>query len=133
MDRNIDINIDLEGSLMELQIPDLLDDDENPQHFKTAFKQQTMIGWNNFSWERWREDRDNASQKNLLDIEHSVYIDGMGQSMLKAPQLHTVQRTTRQIQDDEIMVNDRGMCVDGSTHSRETDPTTMQPVEAETF
>ena len=45
MDRNIDINIDLEGSLMELQIPDLLDDDENPQHFKTAFKQQTMIGW----------------------------------------------------------------------------------------
>ena len=105
----------------------------SPNTSKRRSNSKRRLDGNNFSWERWREDRDNASQKNLLDIEHSVYIDGMGQSMLKAPQLHTVQRTTRQIQDDEIMVNDRGMCVDGSTHSRETDPTTMQPVEAETF
>ena len=33
-----------EGSLTDLKIAELLNDDEIPQNFKTAFKQQTMIG-----------------------------------------------------------------------------------------
>ena len=70
----------------------------------------------------------------LLEIGHCVHIYGMGQSMLGAPQPHTVRRTKRQLQDDEITIDGRGTCVDGSTHSRDIiDPTTTRPVEAKAF
>ena len=47
--------------------------------------------------ERWLADE--------LEIKHSIYIHGMGQSMLEAPKSHTVGRTTRQIQDDEFTID----------------------------
>ena len=71
--------------------------------------------------------------QNIFEIEHCVYIYGLGQSMLEAPQPHTVWRTTRQIQDDEIKIDGRSTCADGSTQNRDIDPTTARPVEAETF
>ena len=71
--------------------------------------------------------------QNLLGIGHCVHIYGMGQSMLEALQPHTVQRTKRQIKDDEIMIDGRGTYVDGSTHNREIEPATTQLVEAETL
>ena len=40
-----DWNRNYDGSLTEVKIADLLNDDETPQHYKTAFKQQTMIEW----------------------------------------------------------------------------------------
>ena len=45
----------------------------------------------------------------LLEIGHCVHIYGMGQSMLGAPQPHTVRRTKRQLQDDEITIDGRGI------------------------
>ena len=53
--------------------------------------------------------------------------------MLEAPQPHTVQRTKRQLQDDEITIDDRSTCVDGSAKKRDINPTTMRPMEADTF
>ena len=67
------------------------------------------------------------------NVEHRVYINGLGQSMLEAPQAHTVRRTTRQIQDDEITIDGRSTCVDGSTQNRDTSPTSTRPLEAETY
>ena len=72
-------------------------------------------------------------RQTLLVIRHRVYIYGMGQSILVAPHLHTVRRTKRQIQDDEIKVDDRGTCVDKCTYNRDIDPTTTRPVEAKTI
>ena len=36
------------------------------------------------------------ARQNILEIEHSIYIHGMGQIMLEAPKLHTVRRTPDQ-------------------------------------
>ena len=70
--------------------------------------------------------------QNILESEHYVYIHGLGQIMLDATQPHTVRRTTRQIQDNEITIDGRSTCVDGSTHNRDADPTSTRPVEAGT-
>ena len=40
-----DWNGNPEGSITEMTIPDLLNDEMTPQHYKTAFQQQTKIGW----------------------------------------------------------------------------------------
>ena len=53
--------------------------------------------------------------------------------MLEAPQPYTVRRTKRQLKDDEIKIDGRGTCVDGSIQNRDTGPTTTRPVEAEVF
>ena len=71
--------------------------------------------------------------QNILEIKHCVYINEIGQSMLEAQLLHTVQKTPRQIQDVNIMFSGRNTCVDGSTQKRDTNPTPMRLVEAETF
>ena len=73
------------------------------------------------------------ARQNILEIGHCVHIHGLGQSMLEAPQLRPIRRRTRQMQDDKIMIDSRGTCVDGSTQNRNTDPTPMRPVEVQTF
>ena len=73
------------------------------------------------------------ARQNILEIEHSVYIHGMGQSMLEAQKPHTVRRTTRQIQDDEITIDGRSTCVDESIQDRDNNPTPTRLMEAETF
>ena len=56
----------------------------------------------------------------------------MGHSMLEAPKLHTVRRTQRQRQDDEITIDGRSTSLDGSTQHRDTYPTPTRPMETET-
>ena len=40
-----DWNRNPEGSMIEMAVSDLLDDETIPQQYKTAFQQQTKIGW----------------------------------------------------------------------------------------
>ena len=88
---------------------------------------------NNFSWERWREDGNNAGQTKHIGYCALHLHSWTGQSMLEAPQPYAVQQTTRQMQDDEIMIDGESACAYGSTHSRDTYPTPTRPVKAETF
>ena len=53
--------------------------------------------------------------------------------MLGAQQPHTVQRIKRQLQDDEIKIDGRGTCADGSTHNRDIYSTLTRPEEVETI
>ena len=71
--------------------------------------------------------------QNILEIEHCIYIHGMGQIMLEALKPHTVQRLTRQIHNEKIMIDGRSACLDGSTQNRDTNSTPMRPMETETF
>ena len=68
--------------------------------------------------------------QNILEIENSIYIHGMGQVMLESQKPHTVGKMTRHIQDDEIMIDGRSICVDGSTQNRDTNPTPTRLMEA---
>ena len=73
-----------------------------------------------------------AGQK-ILEIEHSIYIHGMGQSMLEAPKQLAVRRTTRQLQNDKITIDGRITRLYGSTQNRDTNPTPPRQMEAETL
>ena len=67
--------------------------------------------------------------QHILAINHSAYINVMGQSMLEAPKLHTVPRMQRQIHDDKITFDGRSTSLDGSTKNKDTNPTTSRPGE----
>ena len=126
-------NGNCEGSLMELKIAELLNDDKIPQHFKRAFKQQTMIGWEllfmGMTARGWRQCWwDNI----FLEIRHCVYIYGMGQSMLEAPQLHTDWRTQNKYKITRLWLM-ADACVLMEAPATDIDPTATRLVEAETI
>ena len=71
--------------------------------------------------------------QNILEIGHSIYINGMGQIMLEAPKQHIVRRMARQLQNDETMIDGRTTHLARITQNRDTNPTPTRQMEAETF
>ena len=72
-----------------------------------------------------------AGQK-IQESKHSAYIHGMRQSMLEAPEQHTIRQIHGKIQDGEITIEVRSKGMDGSTQHVDTNPTPTRPMEMET-
>ena len=127
-------NGNCEVSMMEVKISNLLNVDTIPQHFEMAFKQQTMIGWEQlFMGKMARGWRQYWPDKTYWRLSIVFTFIGWGRAYWR----HHNRTLYGERQDKDkmttITIDGRSTCVDGSTQNRVTNPTSTWQVEAETF